>query len=203
MAQNIAADEGFSETEVTIYKTFSNDPDGELVRVFVGRIRGIEQKWARYELICENDFTAFNAKALGQVVQRPCRWAHYHTGCTLNLADWQVPGTATALSEDVVTVTEAALQPDGYYSSGVIQFGTGMAMIRAHAGTQLTILGVLPGLADEITTNGSASVQIAPGCNLSDDLTTGDCHNKFNNLLNFGGFSKLSENPFDGRRIDG
>jgi len=197
MAQNIAADEGFNETEVTIYRVFANDPDAGLAAVFVGRVSGTERKWIRYEVICENDFTAFQAKAQAQVIQRPCRHAHYHTGCNLRLADWQVDATATAFTGDTVTVTEAALQGNGYYSGGIIQFGPAMAMIRSHNGTQLLVLGNVPGLAAEIAANGSGDVKIAPGCNLASD-----CAGKFNNLLNFGGFEHLSENPFDGRRID-
>lgn len=198
MVQNIIADQGFNEAELTIYKTFTNDPDQEVVTVFRGAIQAPEQKWARVEFVCLNGGPSeFIGKAINQVVQRPCRWIHYHDGCGLNLADFQVAGTATAIADRVLTVTEAASQADGYYSGGIVQYGAGMAMIISHTGADLTLLGILPGLEDDITANGSASVSIAPGC----DLSMGDCKDKFNNLLNHGGFPWISENPFDGRRI--
>ena len=67
----------------------------------------------------------------------------------------------------------------------------------AHAGDQLTLVAPIDGLADEIAANGSAAVDIAPGCNRS----RGRCWDRFNNGLNHGGFPDFTGNEIFTSRI--
>lgn len=197
LVQAIRDDQGWSETKVSIWHTYRNDPDAELQLRFVGRVVGVDSGIIAATLNCEHSLTTTRRKALSAVVQRPCRHALYHGGCGLALANFQVAGTATALTGSVVTVAVAASQADGYYSGGIISFNGRLQFITKHAGSALTMLSDVAGLADEITANGSAAVLIAPGC----DQTMATCAGRFGNLDNFGGFPWIDENPFDGRRI--
>ena len=183
------------ETRVVIRTGDENDPDQEFRTFFDGRIIATRPNLTAIDLVCENRFTAFRRKAIGAIMQRPCRHALYFGGCGLNKEDFYTAGTATAISGDLVTVTEAALQADHFYTMGLIRFNGVEQMVRRHTGDTLRLYGPLTGLADEIATSGSAAVEISPGCNRS--LT--DCAEKFSNHANFGGFPFMTDNPFDGR----
>jgi len=197
MARRFIGDTGYQDNELNIYHTYRNDPDQEVVTKFRGRVVDCRPFYKTITLAAENRFTVFRRKGLVDVVQRPCRHALYHGGCGLNIADWQAAGTATAwnASTSTVTITEAGEQEDQYYAGGVLSFGLERQFITSQVGDQVGLLGPVPGLADEISDSGSASVQIAPGC----DLSMSTCQNKFDNLLNYGGFPWITDNIYDGR----
>jgi len=194
-ARLFLGDPGYDDNEVQIFQTFEDDPDAEIVCKFRGRVVDTRAFYKTITLAAENRFTTFRRKALVDVIQRPCRHALYHGGCGLNIADFQQPATVTGLSGNVATITSSPSQADGYFSGGVLTFGTQQQFIVKQVGSSFTLLAPVPGLADEIATNGSASVQIAPGC----DLSMATCEDKFDNLANYGGFPWLTDSLYDGR----
>jgi len=194
-ARLFLSDPGYDDNEVQIFQTFEDDPDAEIVCKFRGRVVDTRAFYKTITLAAENRFTTFRRKALVDVIQRPCRHALYHGGCGLNIADFQQPATVTGLSGNVATITSSPSQADGYFSGGVLTFGTQQQFIVKQVGSSFTLLAPVPGLADEIATNGSASVQIAPGC----DLSMATCEDKFDNLANYGGFPWLTDSLYDGR----
>ena len=186
---------GSQVTKITIWHGYLDDPDLEFVAKYVGRVVSVKPNFVSITLACENRFTVMRRKGLAAVMQRPCRHSLFHGGCGLNIALFEVAATATALTETSLTVTEASAQADGYYAGGVATFNGNRQMIVKHTGMSVKLLGPIFGLAEEIISNGSAAVQIAPGCN----LTTGTCNDVFDNLNNFGGFPFLTDTPYDGR----
>jgi len=192
---------GLVEATVTIWHAFEDDPDRERVVKYRGRIMEVRPSPTRIEFSVENELTAMRRKGLVAVMQRPCRHALYHgdpgEGCGLNIADFETSASATAASGVTVTVTEAGDQPDGYYTGGVITYDSQRQMILSHTGTALVLIATLPGLEDEVTAWGSATVKLAPGC----DLTRDTCNDRFDNIVNFGGFPWMGDNPFDGRSV--
>lgn len=194
-AQAVIDGAGILATRVRVFKGYANDGDQEFLLRFDGRIVGFNPFIGTTTLICENVATKLRRRAQPAVMQRPCRHALYHGGCGLAIGDWEASATATAWASPVLTVTEAAEQADGYYSGGMITFDGKRQMIRKHAGTSLTLLAPLPGLSDEITASGSATVAIAPGC----DRTRATCNDRFDNILNYGGFPWMLDTPYDGR----
>lgn len=197
IARAFLAPQGIVPNDVEIYQMFDDDADQQIVTRFVGRVVGAKPAWTTIELTCEAGISRIRQKALAQVVQRPCPWALYGAECGVSLATYQVAGTATALAGSVVTVTEADAQPDGWYAGGLITFAGTHQMITAHTGANLTLLGPLSGLAEEIIANTTADVLIAPGC----DLSMAACQTKFDNLDDNGGFPWMAGSPFDGRSI--
>lgn len=189
----------YETTLLTVYHGFANDPYGELSTKFRGRITGVKPAYTTIRLTAENRFTLGRAKGLHRVMQRPCPWAVYHTGCGVTLASFQDAGTLTAISGKVVTVTQASSQADGYYSGGILEWNGKKQMIMAHSGTSLTLIAPVAGMATALAAASPSqlSVTIAPGCN----RTTAICSSRFNNLANFGGFPLMTENPFDGRTL--
>ena len=196
LARQIRDYSGLDEVGIKIREVFKEDPDQEALTLFDGRVVSAKPKLPIIILTCEDHFTEARRKSLSAVMQKACRHAHYHGGCGLDINGYNVAATATDYSGDVLTVTEAALQADGHYAGGIVTFGGVPRMIMEHTGSALTLLDEMPGLADDITANGTSSVSIAPACarNMS------DCHDKFGNILNFGGFPWMDEAPFDGRQ---
>ncbi|MEM7806220.1 MAG: phage BR0599 family protein [Pseudomonadota bacterium] len=185
-------------TWVTIFRYHLSDVTSERRALFVGRL--ISREINGYQLNCrfENIVSRLRANGLREYFSTSCRHALYQQGCNLNIEDFFTAGTATALSDLDLTVTEAALQADGYYTGGVIRWNSVLVYVLGHTGSTLLLKSVPNGLAAAIA-GGSQSVEIAPGCPLSIDV----CGSRFNNADNFGGFPYIpKKNPYDGTPID-
>lgn len=198
IAVSLVSDTSFNPATIRVWHGFENDPDGEFVQRFEGRITQIKTgvDWVR--LGCENDETIAKRPAGSVVIQRPCRRVVYEplTGCPVDFASQAVAATITAKAGLRLTFTEATAHDDGWYSNGRIKFGTQVQMLVGHTGNQFDMLADIPALDAEIAANGSATVQIARGCrNIVEDCVFFGAH------LDFGGFQYMTESPFDGRLL--
>lgn len=188
---------------VTIWVTYLDDPDEEYVTRFRGRVTSIEPGRVLSRLICADAMTEMDRASSAQVASVNCRHTHFFaesdgSGCNLDLAEWQQSVEVTAVSGKVLTVPAAALQPDGTFYLGILDYDGREFLIASHVGEVLTLNVAPPGLATAVGL-GPVSVLVAPGC----DLTIGSCADKFDNVLNFGGLPGMirGETPFDGRSI--
>ena len=131
--------------------------------------------------------------------QRLCRHALYSRGCRLDIETFFVGGTASAHQGLTITISEAALLPNGWFRGGVLRHADLLGFIAGHVGDALTLSGRMPDLEAAIDDpEALALVEIAPGCDLRRDT----CKAKFGNLLNFGGFPDIpGRNPFGGTSI--
>jgi hypothetical protein len=171
-------------TIVTIRRTHEGLADDQAQLVYSGRIDLVAPEGTLLKMTCSSQAADAGRLLLVPITARSCRHVHYGTGCRLDRADFEVSATATALTGSVLTVTEAALQPDGRYLGGLVRFGTALGWVENHVGTALTLSAQVDGLAAEITANGTASIAIAPGCLRGANT----CNDVFDNLDNFGGF---------------
>lgn len=196
-AQRYRRGGAYVDNALTVWHGFLNDPDGEFVVKFRGRVVGSRAALTRIVLVGENRMTEQRRKARPAVMQKLCRHALYHGGCGLNIANFETAGTVTTLVGQVATVAEAANQPDGYYSGGVLTYNGVRQSIARHSGSSLKLFGSVPDLDADLAATGAVSVTIAPGCT----LTRATCNDRFNNLANFGGFPWIEETPFDGKKL--
>lgn len=171
-------------TTVTIHRTHEGLADAQAQLVYSGRIDLVSPDRSTLKMTCSSQAADAGRLLLVPITARSCRHVHYGTGCRLDRADFEVSATATGLTGAVLTVTEAALQPDGRYLGGLVRFGAALGWVENHVGTALTLSAPVDGLAAEIAANGTASVAIAPGCLRSANV----CDDVFDNILNFGGF---------------
>ena len=197
IAQAILNYTGQSKVSVSIWQTFAGDPDEEYALKFVGRVITVRPGLMATTIVCEEGFTAMARSSVAQVMQRPCRHAHYVTaqdggGCRLNVNDWKQAVTITAITGRVVTVPLASAQPAGSFTAGILFWNGGEYFIESHSGASLTLESVPPGLAAALP----EAADLVPGCK----LTPQNCL-LFNNIANFGGFWFMTETPFDGRSI--
>lgn len=185
---------------VKIWKGFLNDPDGDLVIQFVGRALQTvaDDKGSKILFKCMTEISSLQRKGLSGVIQRPCRHPHYGRGCNLDLTDWQVELPVASISADgrSLVVTGANAQADGYYQLGIMEYNGAFEMMLTHSGNNVTLVTAIPGLQAAVVP-GVTTVKIAPGCPLSREI----CNSRFSNVLNFGGFPFISDNPFDGRQV--
>lgn len=194
-----------SKIRITVWKTYLGDPDEEFIQRFSGRLVSHQADLILTTLNAEFAITEMQRSSVAEVVQRPCRHAHYFTnsdggGCRLTLSDWQQPAPVTVSSGRTVTVPLAALQPDGFYLMGILEYDGVEYLIESHSGSELVLEKAVPNLADDIADANmipeDLDVLIAPGCN----LTKPNC-DFFENGINFGGFEAMLDSPYDGRSV--
>ena len=184
----------FLEDTTDLYPTMTifQKQDSTVLTWWKGRIVNAKANDGSVALECESVFTSMRRPGLRAKYQRPCRHALYHRGCNLDKADFEVVATCTAASGVTLTVTEAGLLADGYYLGGMIRYNGKYRFILNHVGTTLTISRPHQDLNSDIAL-GNVSVSIYPGCLRTRDV----CNDKFNNLVNFGGFPWIpTNNPF-------
>lgn len=110
-----------------------------------------------------------------------CNHVLFDNGCKVNPASFSMVGPAAAVSGNILTVTGANGQANGYWTGGWCKPNaqSDFRLILAHSGNNLTLL--LPFATNVL----AADIQVFAGCN---HQMTGDCATKFDNVLEFGGF---------------
>lgn len=166
---------------------------------FKGRLVQIKPEGSKIKAVFESIFTSAKSTSLAFRAQRTCPYVHYGRGCRLNKADFEEAGTATAINELVVTVTEAASFPNGFFKNGILEAPDGSSCyIVNHIGNQLTLIRRFYSLELEIATNGDTAVKMYPGCDRSLQV----CDEVFDNLLNNGAKPYMpTRNPWGGGPI--
>ncbi len=165
-----------------------------------GRLVSIKPADANLALNFESVFTSMRRPGLRARFQRSCRHSLYNRGCGVDLSLFETLGTLSAMVGTTLTVAEAATQPDGYFSGGMIAAGDGaLSYIIAHTGDQLSLQRVGYSLQTDFAVFGAATpVKLYPGC----DKTRATCSAKFDNILKYGGFDWIpTKNPMAGSSI--
>lgn len=197
-ARRWLAPRGSTVTTLTIFRGHEQVPD-ELVAHWKGRIVSARVEGVRIAMQAESIFTAMRRQGVRARYQRLCRHVLYAGGCRLDIAEFMMSAVATAHAGLQVTVSAAADRPDGWYRGGVLRHAGLPGFIVGHAGATLTLAGRMPALEAALDDpDASADIEIAPGC----DLRRATCADRFDNLLNFGGFPDIpGRNPFGGGSI--
>lgn len=191
---------------VTIYR----QTDAGTTVLWKGRVAGASGSGSEILIDCENVFSSLRQIGLRARYQKNCRHAHYRRGCWLDHANFAVPGEASAVSSDglTVTVAVAAAEADGWYNAGMFEFEGVLRHIVRHTGSSLTLWRPHTGLANAVANDGYGKiygmwygrhvVTLYPGC----DRSRATCNDKFNNLPNQGGFAWLPKrSPMNGASI--
>lgn len=165
-----------------------------------GRLSSIKPTGDQVNMTFESVFTSLRRPGLRARYQKNCRHVLYGTECAVLLASFETVGNATDVNGQLITVTEASGQADGYWIGGMLQAPDGIyGFIIDHVGTLITLQRPLDSLQAEFDLSGPpVAVNLYPGC----DRLRQTCDTKFSNLDNFGGFPWIpSRNPLDGSSI--
>lgn len=134
------------------------------------------------------------AKNVGNVFTANCRHTLFsgeQTGyvgaCGVNPASYTFSGSVGAITIPKWKFSFTSDKPDGYFSNGQITFTSGLnnglsTVIKSHAGGVLELF-----LPTAFVINPGDTFNIYAGC----DKTLNTCKNKFNNVVNFGGFPHI------------
>lgn len=177
-------------TTVTIYRGHYDDSALEWVSYWKGRVLTAKASENELTLECESVFSSLKRPGLRARYELSCRHSLYGASCKLSISSFLTSGFVVGVDKTVIIIAEAAGEADGYFTGGLLQSETGdLRSIVSHVGTSITVSRTFN---EDI---GGQTIHLHPGC---DKLKT-TCINKFNNLLNFGGFPYIpSRNPFDG-----
>lgn len=188
----------WDETATTI-TVFSKRTSGTEV-IWKGRLASVQPEDANIRLTFESIFTSLRRPGLRARFQKICRHATYGRGCFLNPEDFAVAATLNGIVGATLTVPEAALHTDGWYTGGMVRApGGALSYVSKHVGTALTLNRVASQLAQAFAGSGpGVAITIYPG----DDHSYATCQSKFNNDANYGGFDFIpSKNPMGGSSI--
>lgn len=173
-------------TSLTIYRGFSETDNVNDQVWWKGRVISATADGDLVKLDCENVFTSMRRPGLRARFQKGCRHALYSEACGVDQSSFQDSVSITGVTDLTVTISGGS-SADGYYAGGVIEVGGAKRYVLKHQGSVLTLFYPFNDLSVP------TSATVSPGCAHNVEA----CRDKFNNLLNYGGFPYIpSKNPF-------
>lgn len=193
-----------SVVNLVIYEGHVDDPDGEFVVIWSGRIISANREGSRLQLSGEPISTQLRRSGLRRNYQYGCPHALYSMACGADKASATVSGVIASISGNVVT-----LEPgwEGYFEREKFLRGTlewipyggaieKRSIIRV-TGDALTLSGIPTDL------EATDPVEVVLGCNhRAFEEDGGDCEGLHDNIQNFGGQpwiplrNVINRNPF-------
>lgn len=175
--------------------------DTERALIWSGRVidRSVEGS-IEATLHCEPVLTGLKRLGLTRKFQRPCPHALYGEGpgkCNASKAAVSSTANLSAVIGSVVQSFTFALQPDGYYAGGELEWDAGSGRIeyrgiRRHAGNEIELTHAIPDLA------ALEDVVVSAGC--THEITV--CDSVHANSDNYGGFRDVPQkNPYGGGSV--
>lgn len=194
-ALNWLADNGEQIVTLTI---FERDRAGVITVAWKGRLAAVIPGMNSIQLKMESIFTSLRRTGLRARYQSSCRHALYGRGCELDPEAFGSALECTVIEGTVITVPDASLQPSGYYAGGMLKAPDGtLGFVIEHSGDTITLqrrIFALESVAGDLPFD----VTLYPGC--AHNRT--DCAERFDNILNYGGFDFIPvKNPMGGGSI--
>lgn len=155
--------------------------------VFVGQIKQVGFKGSTAEVECVGFEHFLSMRVPVYRYQLNCNHRVFDSNCGLTAASYKVQAVVTLnAAKTILTSATFALQANGYFIGGLVQYDGESRVCTNHVSTQVTLAYPMLYLAD------SETVDIYPGC----DGRINTCRDKFNNIANFFGFPFIpEENP--------
>ena len=134
-------------------------------------------------LNCDSIYSTMIRVANSPKMTRTCRHVIYSEGCGVSQSLWGVNYTCTANSS--LIPISGITQPAGYFDGGIAVMDNQKRKIVKQTTADILI-------TPPFTEVKVGQITLYPGCKLTEDNCT-----LFNNLVNFGGFSRMPiKNPF-------
>jgi uncharacterized phage protein (TIGR02218 family) len=174
------------QASLTVYRRQVGETD--YMVLWKGRVISIVFDGAEAKISCESLFTSLKRQGLRAKYQALCRHALYSAKCRASSALFQVSSIVTGINGSVITVSAAETYGDGWFVGGFVKYGDYIyRSINGHVGANIDLDRAIQGLTTGDT------LRLYPGC----DHTSTCCRDKFDNLVNFGGFEFIPNvSPF-------
>lgn len=178
-----------SVVTLTIYEGHLDDPDGEFIVVWAGRIIAASREGSALNLSGEPVSTQLKRTGLRRHYQYGCPHALYRGLCGANKAAATVASTVTAIDGTVVTLAGGwnGAFTAAKFVRGTLEWtpageSTRTRTILRVSGNDISLSGVVPDLAV------SDAVDVVLGCNhRAFAADGGDCEGLHNTLVTYGG----------------
>lgn len=184
-----------SVLSLTIFQQTNNDT----LTIWKGRLSKVKLDAKKVTLTFESIFTSLRRPGLRARYQKACRHSIYGPGCNVVMASFLTTDDVSAISGTSITMTDLSGNPAGYFIGGIIetQDNSQKRYIVNQSGNVLTLQRPFEHL-QELFDAGPVSVNLYPGCPKNIEA----CIDRFNNVLNYGGFPWIpSKNPMGGSSI--
>ncbi len=177
---NLLSGAAFSITRVR-----KEAPDHDNMLLFDGEIANIASGFSEIQLRAQTlDFLNFLLPR--REIQVACNWKLYDKFCSVGVTTFQSSGVTSQASATgrILNSTTFSGETNEYYTLGYVEITSGdnkhlKRSISSHTSDAVTVIPPFP-----FTLAQSTSFKVVPGCR--HDI--GDCEDKFNNLINYGGF---------------
>lgn len=169
--------------------------------VWKGRLQKVKLNNKKVSLIFESIFTSMRRPGLRARWQKNCRHSIYGPGCGVDKAAFAFNDDVADCDGVTVTMTDLSLFDDGYFTGGMIETldNNVLRYVLNHSGNVLTLARPFEHLQALFDAGPPPlAVNLYPGC--AKNLAT--CIDRFNNVLNYGGFPWIpNKNPMGGSSI--
>ena len=184
----------FRKVTITLRVFHTTDPDQQAVVAFMGRIVNVKFVAGLAEVRCESLMTSLGRPILRKAFQTQCNHVLYGDDCRVSRVAFVQAATLSSVSNNALSSAQFVALGDDYLAGGYLEWTNGdgnleSRYILTHVGDTITIEFPIQNIA------AGASVDVYPGCRHNRT----DCINKFNNIINYGGFPYIPrKNAFTG-----
>ena len=163
---------------VSVLKLFRDQAPLEASVKFIGQIKDVSFQGVAGSINCVG-FEHFLKMPIPVMrYQLPCNWRIFDENCKKVKADYKTTTIITLdATEMILTSADFALEEDGYFTGGSIEFGGEARTIISHAGSVIIIIYKMRNLV------GGSSIDVYPGC----DRRIETCRDNYDNIINFMG----------------
>jgi uncharacterized phage protein (TIGR02218 family) len=173
---------------IEVLRFFEDVSPEEVSVIFIGQIKTTSFQGNIVSIECVGFEHYLHQRIPRFRIQLGCNNDLYDDFCGIDKDSWKITTTITSVDSDgvVLTSSDFALQDDGYYTRGYIQWGDYYRMIVDHVEDDITLRFRMPGFAS------GQEIDAYAGC----DKQLATCHDKFDNVNNFFGHPWLPlDNP--------
>ena len=171
---------------IEISRLFRDQDPLEKSIIFIGQIKSASIKGTALKVQCVG-FEFFLKQPIPTLRYQPqCNWTVFNTKCSKSTAGFTITANNVTVSSDGLEITHAdfGTKADDYFKMGYLTWGDYKRLITYHVDTLIKIRYPAEGLVT------GENVAVYAGCDGSITM----CHEKFDNVLWFGGDPYL---PFD------
>lgn len=163
---------------VSVQRVFRDQDPVETSVIFIGQIKKVSFQGAAAKIQCVGFEHFLQMSVPTWRYQITCNLKLYDDKCKIVKNNYKTVTSGTLDATGFVFTSAAfALEDDGYFTGGVIEFGNDARTITAHTGANITLIYKMTELEDNST------VAVYPGC----DLRIETCRDNYDNVINFMG----------------
>lgn len=187
---------------VKIRQLHRDDPDQQARVLFTGMVSGVSFQGAEAKISCGSRYALTSKRRIAPTTyQAACNLTWGPGRCGVNAENYRVDTTATASDQVGRTLRLVALAgfAEGHFNGGEVVLGGARRFIEKHVWVGGALYGDLAALLTlsypfgGLTTT-PATISVYPNC----QKTEADCTNRYNNLPNYLGWTRLpSVNPYN------